>query len=113
MASGYAFGRKVIFVYLSLLFSMLLMAANVVDYVMLVGYVEQGLPARWRIALMMVHIGSFYLFLTGFVYANEGDDQVAVKVAYVSLWNNVLAFMMRIAFEITYIDFQPMNFGEY
>ncbi|KAL0214852.1 hypothetical protein P9112_007040 [Eukaryota sp. TZLM1-RC] len=92
---------------MSLVLAVFLFSLALVDFV--VGY-GGGIPSAWRVSIMFLHITSVYLCVLAFIYANEAKRKVESVLALISFGVNIIAFALRIIYEITFLPFQPIQY---
>lgn len=103
-----SFKRKQVYVWLALVFGLLLLFTVFYDFSMTVWFQSlDPLPAGWRPALMLLHSATFFIFVIGFIYSREAHSTRDVIVALAAFAINLMAFIMRIVYELWFIDFHP------
>ena len=89
---------------------MLLFALSVTELVATgVYHRPETLPSGWRVTFIGIHIVSFYLNLSGFIYTNEANLKEGVRLAWISLAVNMVSFVTRLIYELVFIDFRPTS----
>jgi hypothetical protein len=92
-------------------------------------FLDSAEHSFWFLHCQLAHVVSFYFFLAGFVYASEARaGQRMIRLAWTAFGAylapppfphalllfaacNMLAFGLRVGFELAFIDFRPMRFA--
>lgn len=101
------FRKKGIYTYLSLCFGFLLLAINIYEYVALLWYESVPLTIQYLASFLIMQLLSFYLFILGFIYANESGDLNYFLLAVSSGILNILAIGFRTNFQFRYDGLIP------
>lgn len=100
--------KKVYTIHLSLFFGVGLFCAATYDlHAVYAEWSSEGVPGEWHTGILYCHILSFYLLTTGFIIANETNQRECQKFALVSFLVNMIAFILRLSYEIVFIDYVP------
>ena len=103
------FKKQTYKVFLSLFYGFGLLATALYDiYGVYYEWDEEGIPDKWHTALLYAHVWSFYVLCNGFIVATETNQIQAVKWGFVSLVVNILAFVLRLFYELNFMDFVPV-----
>ncbi|KAJ3143236.1 hypothetical protein HK101_003156 [Irineochytrium annulatum] len=94
MAVSRIFERKRIFLQLSLIFGFSSLGIVIYEYICILIFETPSNTATWLVSLLLVQVGSFYLFVLAFIYANE-----AVV--------NLLGLIMRAVLQFNYTGYFP------
>eukprot|EP00708_Paratrimastix_pyriformis_P001352 EC839115.1.p1 GENE.EC839115.1~~EC839115.1.p1 ORF type:complete len:180 (+),score=23.67 EC839115.1:67-540(+) len=106
-----SFRRKQLYVWLSLTFGALLLAAALYDLIVTVWIQSSDvLPSGWRSVIMLLHSASFYIFLIGFIYSYEAASTWNIGLSLLSFVVNLVAFVLRVVYELAFIDMHPASF---
>ena len=101
-----------VLVNLSLFLSWVLLIFIVVDFAAIFRErPEECVPRGWQTSIFFIHIAAFYMLLAGYVYSNEAGDHELIGRAKWSLLVNAVAYILRISFEINFMDFFPQEFS--
>jgi signal transduction histidine kinase len=110
--------KKTQFINLSLLFGGISLGIVIYELFSIVYSESVPFTAPWLISLLFLQVSSFYLFLLGFIYANEEGDEFSVRLALFSLGIllklnfkglNIIAFALRLVENLVYDGFLPLN----
>lgn len=103
--------KAIVYISLSYIFAVMLLATAVVDYVSTMELENpNALPSSWPVSLLLLHTVSVYLILLGFIYSSEIGDPLLRSVSTVSIILNLAAFVLRVAYHQVFIDYRPANF---
>ncbi|KAL7750622.1 hypothetical protein RI367_003964 [Sorochytrium milnesiophthora] len=97
--------KKEIYAQLSIIFGIVLCAFVLVDYIFLLVKEHPSGLKEFLLSIQILHVGAFYLFLLGFIYANEAGDLHGLKTSILAFLINLTAFVARCTFELTFADY--------
>lgn len=99
--------KKQQYIQLSIFFGAFSFAIVIYELISLNVLEKVPFTASWLISLLCVQVGSFYLFLLGYIYSNEDGDEAYRRMAIFSLCLNLIAFIMRLVVNLGLNGFLP------
>ncbi|KAJ3203603.1 hypothetical protein HDU67_010100 [Dinochytrium kinnereticum] len=108
-AKAMVFNRKRIFLELSFIFGVSMLAVVLLEYIYMLILEQIPITTYWLFSLLIIHTWGIYLFILAFVYANEAEDRQKVALALFSGAINVTAFALKCTLVFMYWDLVPDN----
>jgi len=98
-------------IYVSLIYGFLLMLITVleINYLLSEHAGSEFLPTPWHSGVLYSHVIAFYLLLEGVIIVHETEHYRHALYVKLSLVLNLLAFGMRLFYEIGLKDLRPVT----
>jgi len=106
--------RKIVYLYIGIIFTVLAYAAVTYDFIVSTAYLGGLRPStintNLNIGLACVHSISFLSSILSFIYSSEMDLKGPRNMALATAVASLVSYALRVAYELLFINYSPKRF---